>query len=278
MAFELNATSKIKNITQSYDGPRFRDGRPKVDGDIVERMRLVTVEEAWGVLMGKGHQFQFDGEWINLHPERVIVGRAVTARYIPFRQDFNDVVQAEGERHNRVGGQNSWVIDTLVNNDVLVVDLFGKVLRGTFIGDNLGTAIATNTGGTGLIVDGSIRDDHRVRQLDMNVLCRGLHPSAIGEVTMAEMNGPVRIGEATCMPGDIVLATPTGVIFVPPQYAREVVEASENTRLRDYWGKKSIADGRYTPGEVDRAWSKKMTREFDRWKKTADIQAIFAEL
>lgn len=278
MAFELNATSKIKNITQSYDGPRFRDGRPKVDGDIVERMRLVTVEEAWGVLMGKGHQFQFDGEWINLHPERVIVGRAVTARYIPFRQDFNDVVQAEGERHNRVGGQNSWVIDTLVKNDVLVVDLFGKVLRGTFIGDNLGTAIATNTGGTGLIVDGSIRDDHRVRQLDMNVLCRGLHPSAIGEVTMAEMNGPVRIGEATCMPGDIVLATPTGVIFVPPQYAREVVEASENTRLRDYWGKKSIADGRYTPGEVDRAWSKKMTREFDRWKKTADIQAIFAEL
>ena len=278
MAFELNATSKIKNITQAYDGPRFRDGRPKVDGDIVERMRLVTVEEAWGVLMGKGHQFQFDGEWINLHPERVIVGRAVTARYIPFRQDFNDVVQAEGERYNRVGGQNSWVIDTLVENDVLVVDLFGKVLRGTFIGDNLGTAIATNTGGTGLIVDGSIRDDHRVRKLDMNVLCRGLHPSAIGEVTMAEMNGPVRIGEATCMPGDIVLATPTGVIFVPPQYAQEVVEVSENTRLRDYWGKKSIADGRYTPGEVDREWSKKMTREFDKWKKTADIQAVFAEL
>ena len=278
MAFELNATSKIKNITQAYDGPRFRDGRPKVDGDIVERMRLVTVEEAWGVLMGKGHQFQFDGEWINLHPERVIVGRAVTARYIPFRQDFNDVVQAEGERCNRVGGQNSWVIDTLVKNDVLVVDLFGKVLRGTFIGDNLGTAIATNTGGTGLIVDGSIRDDHRVRKLDMNVLCRGLHPSAIGEVTMAEMNGPVRIGEATCMPGDIVLATPTGVIFVPPQYAQEVVEVSENTRLRDYWGKKSIADGRYTPGEVDREWSKKMTREFDKWKKTADIQAVFAEL
>ena len=278
MAFELNATSKIKNITQAYDGPRFRDGRPKVDGDIVERMRLVTVEEAWGVLMGKGHQFQFDGEWINLHPERVIVGRAVTARYIPFRQDFNDVVQAEGERYNRVGGQNSWVIDTLVKNDVLVVDLFGKVLRGTFIGDNLGTAIATNTGGTGLIVDGSIRDDHRVRKLDMNVLCRGLHPSAIGEVTMAEMNGPVRIGEATCMPGDIVLATPTGVIFVPPQYAQEVVEVSENTRLRDYWGKKSIADGRYTPGEVDREWSKKMTREFDKWKKTADIQAVFSEL
>jgi 4-hydroxy-4-methyl-2-oxoglutarate aldolase len=278
MAFELSATSKIKNITNAYDGPRFRDGRPKVDDDIVERMKLVTTEEAWGVLMGKGHQFQFEGEWVNLHPDRVIVGRAVTARYIPYRADFNDVVADEGKRHGRIGGQNSWVIDSLVKNDVLVVDLFGKVLRGTFIGDNLGTAIATNTGGTGLIVDGGIRDDHRVRQLPMNVFCKGLHPSAIGEVTMAEINGPVRIGEATCMPGDIVLATPTGVIFVPPQYAKEVVERSENTRLRDYWGKKSIADGRHTPGEVDRKWSAKMDREFAKWQKTADIEAIFAEL
>ncbi len=278
MAFELNALSKIKSITSAYSGPRFRDGRPKVDDDVVERMKRVTIEEAWGVLMGKGHAFQFEGDWINLHPNRVLVGRAVTARYIPHRPDFNDVVQAEGERHGRIGGQNSWVIDTLVANDVLVVDLFGKVLRGTFIGDNLGTAIAANTGGTGLVVDGGIRDDHRVRKLPINVLCKGLHPSAIGEVTMAEVNGPVRVGEATCMPGDIVLATPTGVIFVPPQYAREVVESSENTRLRDYWGKKSIADGRYTPGEVDRKWSPKMDQEFADWKETADIEAIFAEL
>ena len=150
MAFELNAPSKIKNITSAYSGPRFRNGRPKVDDDIVERMKWVTVEEAWGVLMGKGHAFQFEGDWINLHPSCVLVGRAVTARYIPHRPDFDGVVNAEGERHGRIGGQNSWVIDTLVANDVLVVDLFGKVLRGTFIGDNLGTAIATNTGGTGL--------------------------------------------------------------------------------------------------------------------------------
>ena len=278
MAFELNAPSKIKSITSAYTGPRFRDGRPKVDGDVVERMKRVTIEEAWGVLMGKGHSFQFEGDWINLHPSRVLVGRAVTARYIPHRPDFDGVVQAEGERHGRIGGQNSWVIDTLGANDVLVVDLFGKVLRGTFIGDNLGTAIAANTGGTGLIVDGGIRDDHRVRKLPINVLCKGLHPSAIGEVTMAEINGPVRVGAATCMPGDVVLATPTGAIFVPPQYAREVVESSENTRLRDYWGKKSIAEGRYTPGEVDRKWSPKMEKEFAKWQKTADTEAIFAEL
>ena len=129
-----------------------------------------------------------------------------------------------------------------------------------------------------MVIDGSIRDDERVRQLPFNVLCRGTHPTAIGEVTMAEMNGPVRIGNATCMAGDIVLAKEAGVVFIPPQYAREVVERSENVRLRDYWGKKSIADGRYTPGQVDRKWSDKMEREFEKWKKTANIQAIFAQL
>ena len=240
----------------------------------MERMKKVTIEEAWGVLAGKDHHFQFEGEWINLHPERVIVGRAVTCRYVPHRADLNDVIKAEGEAHGRIGGQNSWVIDTLVENDVLVVELFGKVIKGTFIGDNLGTAIATRTGGTGLIIDGSIRDDHRVRQLDLNVFCKGLHPTAIGEVTMVDINGPVRIGAATAMTGDVVLGTPTGVIFIPPQYAQEVVEKSENTWMRDYWGKKSIRDGKYTPGEVDRGWTDEMTAEFEAWRKTVDIDDL----
>jgi regulator of RNase E activity RraA len=278
MAFELNAKNKAKDLTSSYKGTRFSDGRPKVRDNILERMKKVTIEEAWGVLAGNGHHFQFDGDWLNLHPDRVIVGRAVTCRYVPLRPDLNDVVAADGKRNKRIGGTNSWVIDSLVKDDVLVVELFGKIVKGTFIGDNLGTAINVNTGGTGVVIDGSIRDDERVRQLSFNVLCRGVHPTAIGEVTMAEMNGPVRIGEATCMAGDIVLAKETGVIFIPPQYAKEVVERSENVRLRDYWGKQSIADGRYTPGEVDRKWSKKMDNEFARWEKKIDLQEIFAKL
>lgn len=278
MAYELNAPSKIKNITAGYDGPRFKNGRPKVSDDVLARMEKVTIEEAWGTIGGHEHRFQFEGDWVNLHPERHIVGRAVTCRYVPYRPDLNDVVQEEGKRHGRVGGQNSWVIDTLVEGDVLVVELFGKIVRGTFIGDNLGTAVSTNTGGRGIVIDGGIRDDQRVRSLPINVLCKGLHPTAIGEVTMTEMNGPVRIGQATCMPGDVVLATPTGVIFVPPQHAENVVERSEAIRLRDYWGKWSISEGRYTPGEVDRKWSEKMEKDFDRWKKKANIEEIFANL
>jgi regulator of RNase E activity RraA len=278
MAFELNAPGKIRDLTRGYKGVRFKTGRPKVPDQLLKRMKMVTTEEAWGVLAGQGYHFQYEGDWLNLHPERRIVGRAVTCRYVPHRPDMNELVQAEGARYKRIGGQNSWVIDTLVKGDVLVVELFGKIVRGTFIGDNLGTAISTRTGGTGVIIDGSIRDDQRVRRLPFNVLCKGVHPTAIGEVTMVEMNGPVRIGQATCMPGDVVLATQTGVVFIPPQFAREVVERSENIRLRDYWGKMSIREGRYTPGEVDRKWSDQMVKAFEKWKKTANLEEIFAQL
>ncbi len=278
MAFELNAKGKFKDLTPGYRGARFKDGRPKVNDNILKRMKKVTVEEAWGVLAGKGHHFQFEGNWLNLHPDRVVVGRAVTCRYVPHRPDLNDIVEADGKKKKCIGGQNSWVIDSLVKDDVLVVELFGKIVKGTFIGDNLGTAISVNTGGTGVVIDGSIRDDERVRELPFNVLCRGTHPTAIGEVTMAEMNGPVRIGNATCMPGDIILAKESGIVFIPPQYAKEVVESSENVRLRDYWGKKSIADGLYTPGEVDRSWSAKMEKAFAKWKASVDINAVFNEL
>lgn len=267
---ELNSPERIRDLTSRYEGVRSDDGRPCVTDDVLKRMPKVTTEEAWGVLNGSGFTQQYEGEWINLHPERVLVGRAVTCRYVPHRPDLNEVVQEEGSAHDRVGGQNSWVIDTLVTGDVLVVELFGKVDRGTFIGDNLGTAIATNTGGTGLVVDGGIRDTQRVRQLPMNVFTKGLHPSAIGEVTMTDMNGPIRVGGATVLPGDVVLGTSSGIIFVPPQLAEEVVEASENTRLRDYWGKMSISEGTYTPGEVDRKWSDEMDEAFAAWKEIVD--------
>lgn len=278
---ELNAREKILELTSAYQGERFPDGRPKVPDDILERMKRVTTEEAWGVVGGQGYHFQYEGNWINLHPERILVGRAVTCRYVPHRPDLHALVEEEGRQHGRIGGQNSWVIDTLVRGDVLVVELFGKIVRGTFIGDNLGTAVARNTGGTGIVIDGGIRDTQRVRRLPINVFCKGLHPTGIGEVTLTEINGPVRIGEATAMPGDVVLGTSSGVVFVPPQLAQEVVEKSEAIRLRDYWGKWMIREGKYTPGEIDRKWSEEMEAEYERWRTRLtpeQLEEIFARL
>lgn len=271
---ELVSRQRITEYTAAYSGERFPDGRPRVADDIVERMKRVTTEEAWGTLHGHGYRLQYEGNWLILHPERVLTGRAVTARFVPTRPDLNEVINAEGRANNRIGGQNSWVIDTLVKGDVLVVELFGKIAEGTFIGDNLGTSIATKTGGTGLVCDGGIRDTQRVRKLPINVFCRGIDPSGIANMTITEINGPARIGQVTVMPGDVVLGTSSGLVFVPPHLAQQVVEQSESTRLRDYWGKMCLREGKYTPGEIDRAWTDAMTAQFEAWKKTVKMEEL----
>ena len=263
----FNSPQRVAALTPLNPFDRLVDGRPRVPDDILERMRHVTNDEAWGVVERRhDYHFQFAGDWVNLHPDRVLVGRAVTVRMVPLRPDFQEVVQGVGAAEGRSGGQNTWVIDVLQRGDVRVVDLFGKIEDGTFIGDNLGTAIHARAG-TGLVVDGGIRDLERVLQLpDFNVFCRGVHPSAIANVTLAEVNGPLRIGETTVLPGDVVLGAREGITFVPPHLAEEVVSRSEDVRQRDVFGKSRIADGIYTSGQIDVSdWAVEIEEDYVRW-------------
>ncbi len=263
----FNTPERVAALTPRWTGERAADGRPRVPDDLIERMRAVTNDEAWGVIEKQhGYRFQFEGDWLNLHPELTLVGRAVTAVMVPLRPDLHEAVQEIGEAEGRIGGQNTWVIDTLTENDVLVVDLFAKVRDGTFIGDNLATATRARTG-SGIVIHGGIRDYQRVNELtDFAVFCRGIDPSAIAEVTLVGVNVPIRIGNATVMPGDVVLGTRSGVTFVPPHLAHEVVETSEDVRQRDVFGKLRLSEGIYTSGQIDvSVWADDIEVDYERW-------------
>ena len=174
-------------LTKLNPFDRFPDGRPCVPDDYLERMKLVTTEEAWGVLRNHGYDRQFEGNWMETHPGTITVGRAVTAQFLPHRPDYHDAVQQAGvgEGRGKVGGQNSWVIESLQLNDVMVVDIFGKVKDGTVVGDNLGTATRSRTR-VGAVIDGGIRDYQGLVQLtDVNFYMRGVDPTAIADVTLA---------------------------------------------------------------------------------------------
>ena len=181
---------------------------------------------------------------------------------------MNAVVDELGKASNQIGGQNSWVIDSLEINDVMVVDMFGKIHNGTFIGDNLGTSIARRTE-AGAVLHGGIRDYSGISQLNnVNIFCRGLDPTAIADTTLAGVNVPIRINNVTVLPGDIVLGTETGVIFIPPHLAQEVVERSEDIRVRDEFGKLRLSQGTYTPGEIDvGVWADHIEADYQEWLK-----------
>jgi len=249
---------------------RFPDGRPCVPDDLLKRMKLVTTEEAWAVLRKHGYPRQFEGNWMETHPGTITVGRAVTAQFLPHRPDYHDAIQQVGvaEGRGRVGGQNSWIIQSLQLNDVMVVDIFGKVKDGTVVGDNLGTATRSRTR-VGAVIDGGVRDYQGLVQLtDVNFYMRGVDPTAIADVTLAGINIPIRIGGTTVLPGDVMLGTPTGVIFIPPHLAQEVVETSEDIRVRDEFGKMRLDEGKYTSGEIDVSpWRDDIEADFVAWRK-----------
>ncbi|RLI37988.1 RraA family protein [Candidatus Bathyarchaeota archaeon] len=269
----VNTRESIIELTRLNPFERFPDGRPRVSDDLLERMKLVTTEEAWGVMRKEGYPLQFEGDWFCTHPGKILVGRAVTAMMVPRRPDFNELVEETGKKEGRVGGQNSWVIDTLVTGDVMVVDLFGKIKDGTFVGDNLSTSLQAHTK-AGAVIEGGIRDFQGVSELtELAIFCRGIHPTAIADTTLAGINIPIRIGETTVLPGDVVLGTPTGVTFIPPHLVQRVVEQSEDIRLRDQFGKQRLKEGRYTPGEIDRKWTAEIESDFKEWLKTTSVTA-----
>jgi len=101
------SAENIKALTPEWKGERTPDGRPKVSDALLERLKHVSMEEAWGYLGSKGYQNQFENfastfenGWQIIHPDEVMTGRVVTAQFMPLRTDFDNYVQAEGKKEN----------------------------------------------------------------------------------------------------------------------------------------------------------------------------------
>jgi regulator of RNase E activity RraA len=262
---DLFSREQRVEFTPDWHGDRFPDGRPNVAESVLARLKDVTADQAWDVLQDAGYRNQFEGGWKVVNLGQRLVGRVVTAVFMPLRPDFNSIVRQNGKKENRVGDENSWIIDILQPGDVLVVDLFGKIRYGTIIGDNLGTAIYARSH-NGLIVNGAIRDVTGIQQIPgFQVYTRGVDPSALENVMLTGINVPIRIGDVTVMPGDIAIGDPEGVTFVPPQLAEKLADDTEMDRMIDDWGHTMLREGKYMPGQIDGKWTPKMRDEFNAW-------------
>lgn len=257
----------IKKLTAAWQGERFPDGRPKVSDAILERLKNISIEEAWGVLRNKGYVNQFEGDWIVLNPDTPMVGRVVTAQYLPARPDLVQFIKEQGKAEKRAqqGGTNSWPIDVLVDGDVYVADSYGKMADGTLIGDNLGNSIYAKSH-KGVIFYGSVRDQEGLSEIKgFNAWIKGQDPSFIKDMTLASINAPIRIGRAIVLPGDVVLAKKYGTIFIPAALVEELVLTSEVTRLRDEFGHLRLREQKYLAGQIDSEWSSEIKADFLNW-------------
>ena len=265
----INTKEQIMELTKEWKGERLDDGRPKVPDHLLDKLRTMTLEEIWLPLYVKGYHFQYEGGMKELHTEKKLVGRAVTCTFMPTRPDLADVVRKKGEEKGWEGYFNQWVVDNLGNGDVVVADMFDKVYNGTFVGGNLTTAINVKTGNGGAVVYGGVRDIEQMKKIDTQVFYRGIDPTPIRECVLTDLNGPCRIGGAVCLPGDIVMGTESGVLFVPSHLVEEVINSAEKTHAKDIFGFDMLEQGIYTTAAIDNSvWNLEMMERLIEFVET----------
>jgi len=249
---QLVSFSKQELIDYTAQNPfdRLPDGRPKVPDALIERARGLSSEEVWAVLQAKEFNNQYADGFQVLHPGKMMVGRAFTVQFMPLREDVDNVAQAKSKQSLGKRLFNQTAIDMLQPGDVLVVDLFGKKVGGTIVGDNTSSYVNQATHGGGLVVDGSVRDLNGISEIEMPAYFRSVDPTPIGNVMLTGINVPIRIGNVTVMPGDLVVGDREGIYFVPPQFVQEVLDKADETHIHDEWTKKKFAEGKYKSSEI----------------------------
>jgi len=265
---KLDCKEDIIQLTPLWKGERFPNGRPKVSDELLKRISKTTIEEVWKPLYVNGYKYQFEGHLQRSNPDRdVLVGRAVTSVYMPIRPDVGEYMKKYAyEVEGRKGNYNQWPLDILVKDDVVIMDMYDKVREGCPLGGNLTTLIANKTEGCGAIVWGGVRDIDQIKDIkSAQFYFRGTDPTPFMETMLVGINVPCNIGMAVCMPGDVVLGTLGGVIFIPAHMAEECAIDAEKTHARDIWGFMRLHERKYTAAQIDTAWEREMWEDFCDW-------------
>lgn len=253
-------------LTSEWKGERFPDGRPKIPDDLLERAKHIMVDDAWTVLKNEGYVNQFEGGWKTVN-NTIMTGRAVTAMYLPSRPDVERNIKERGAKQGRKGNTNSWPIDILTKGDLYVADAYGKISGGSIMGATLANSIYAKSG-NGVVFDGAARDLQEITNIEgFNAFVRDFHPSFTEEMVLMGLNTPIRIGGAIVLPGDLVIATMEGVLFVPAHMAEYVVSVAEFVVRKDKFGFEMVRSGKYSTGEIDSQWTDAIKNDFLRWLK-----------
>lgn len=252
-------------LTSEWKGERFPDGRPKISDDLLKRAKNLSLEDAWQILNNEGYTNQFEGNWKMVRNDVPVIGRAVTATFMPSRPDIEKNIKERGLKNGFVGNTNSWPISLLQKGDVYVANCFGKIKGGTMMGDMLATSIFAKTG-TGVIFDAAARDLTGISGIEgFNAYVRDFHPSFLVEVVLTGLNTPTLIGNAIVLPGDLVISDNEGVLFIPAHMAEKVIATAEFMSSRAKFSRQMLKEGRYSSGQMDSQWTDDIKEHFLKW-------------
>lgn len=266
---------QMKSFTAANPYGRFPGGRPMIPESVLDSIKAMQIQvvEAVGSIP-REYANQFEAGWKTLIPGKKLYGRAFTVQFLPSRPDLVAGMQAEAERNNFAGLRNMTTIDMLQKNDLVVVDLFGKVEGGTYVGDKLAYYIWKTTE-TGLVVDGGIYLVENMARSGMQAFYRGTYPGALRNTTVSGINVPVRIGNAIIMPGDLIIGDEDGLLAVPPQFVPQLIANVTRDRRRDTWIKAAFDLKKYKSSEIyGRPKDPVLLKQFQDYLETGDAKLL----
>ena len=229
------------------------------DAELFERLKKVALDSAWSCLAKRGYPNQFCEGLQVYTPDRRMAGRAITVRCLPVRPDVLQKIRAEGPP------LNAQAVEEANENDVLVIDAGGET-GGGFLGDVIAARLVSR-GGIGIVADGAIRDLEEIRPMPLSLYLKGVHAAGSGRRIMpVERNVPVRCGNVTVLPGDVLYGDCEGVLVIPSQLAEEVLLEAEATDHKELFLRAKLEAGEsiygiYPPSE-------ETMREYEEYKKS----------
>lgn len=267
-AFAQSKDPRFARDTYSPVMEVLREKRTRVTDEQLQRLKTFPIEAVWGAVQRQKYLFCFVNGMQMTQPGTKLVGRALTMRYLPVRPDLIEAVETLGKGGDWDVGFNMRASDDIKRGDVLVVELAGAVDRATFMGDVTGLAIKT-AGAAGVVIDGGLRDlSEFLPMKDFPVYYRGAHASAMADQVGVEWNVPVRIGNVTVLPGDVVIGDGSGLLFFPPQLAAEAIRGAEDTVYSETFKREMIQTGKYRTSDIYPRLSPAMEKLFEEWKKS----------
>lgn len=226
-----------------------------------DALKTVSTATLCTALYKRGLRNQFVQDVRPLNPDHPnMVGEAFTLRYMPAREDLNQLEVFRNPEHPQRAA-----VEQCPPGAVMMIDS-RKNAAAASAGGILVSRLMKR-GVAGVVTDGGFRDSPEIARLAIPAYHQ--RPSAPTNLTLhqaIDINVPIGCGDTPVFPGDVVVGDGEGVVVIPADLADEIAaEATEMTVFEDFVLDK-VMEGRTIIGLYP-ATKDETLQDFAAWRK-----------
>lgn len=242
-----------------------RPSLARATDDQLAQLQHLPMEAIWGAVRAEGYLNSAVTGLKATRPGERLVGRARTIRCLPDRPDLRQAADALNKIGDWPRASNVRAAEDSRPGDVIVVDYGGLVAEGIFWGDISALGAQVN-GARGAVLWGGTRDKEELEQMaGFPILAVGFDPG-INQGIGADWNVPIRVGNVTVLPGDVVVGDSETVLFFPAAIAAKVIARATAVKEQEEFERRLAREKNHRFRDVY-PLNKQLREEFEKQRK-----------